>query len=185
MKKRSKPSVGYDQPNSVHNGGIDCNVGSDIDMKFNARKSSLLCVGKHFSSNIDDLHVGNEDIMWKDSVKYFGVWLCSGKRLQSDINSIIRKFYAAANSNFSHSGSISQMSKLHLVESYCLPMLTYTVEALYLKNSQISKLNTCWNNAYRRIVRINAWESVTDLQCFCGKSNLKIIYNRNKKAQIF
>jgi len=135
LKKRSKPSVGYDQPNSVHNGGIDCYVGSGIDMKFNARKSSLLCVGKHFSSNIDDLHVGNEDIMWKDSVKYFGVWLCSGKRLQSDINSIIRKFYAAANSIFSHSGSISQMSKLHLVESYCLPMLTYTVEALYLKNS--------------------------------------------------
>ena len=73
----------------------------------------------------------------ENSVKYLGVWLCSGKRLQCDINSrpTIRKFYAAANSIFSHSGSISEMSKLHLVESYCLPMLTYTVEALYLKNS--------------------------------------------------
>ena len=67
-------------------------------MKFNARKSSLLCVGKHFSNNIGDLHVGNEDIMRKDSVKYLGVWLCSGKRLQCDINSTVRKFYAAANS---------------------------------------------------------------------------------------
>ena len=56
-------------------------VGSGIDMKFNARKSSLLCVGKHFLSNIDDLHVGNEDITWKDSIKYLGVWLCYGKRL--------------------------------------------------------------------------------------------------------
>ena len=54
-------------------------VGSGIDMKFNARKSSLLCVGKHFLSNIDDLHVGNEDITWKDSIKYLGVWLCYGK----------------------------------------------------------------------------------------------------------
>ena len=27
-----------------------------------------LCVGKHFSSNTDDLHAGNEDIMWKGSV---------------------------------------------------------------------------------------------------------------------
>jgi len=57
-------------------------VGPDIDMKFNARKSSLLCVGKHFSSNVGDLHVENEDIMWKDGIKYLGVWLCSGKRLQ-------------------------------------------------------------------------------------------------------
>ena len=40
-------------------------VGSSrpINMNFSARKSSLLCVGKHFSSNIGDLHVGNEDIM--------------------------------------------------------------------------------------------------------------------------
>ena len=119
--------------------------------------------------------------MWKDSVKYLGVWLCSGKRLQCDINSTIRKFYAAANSIFSHSGSISEMSELHLVESYCLPMLTYAVEALHLKNSQISKLNTCWNNAYRRIFRMNAWESVTDLQFFCGKSNLKTIIETRKR----
>ena len=106
-----------------------------------------------------------------------------GYVLVCDINSAIRKFYAAANSIFSHSGSISEMSKLHLVKSYCLPMLTYAVEALYLKNSQISKLNTCtcWNNAYRRIFRINAWESVTDLQFFCGKSNLKTIIETRKR----
>ena len=122
-----------------------------------------LCVGKHFSSNIGDLHVGNEDIMWKDSVKYLGVWLCSGKRLQ-----IVQLESSMLLSTliFSHSGSISEMLKLHLVESYCLPMLTYAVKALYLKKSQISKLNTSWNNAYRRSFRINAWGSVTDLQLF-------------------
>jgi len=73
--------------------------------KSHKRTYSLFCF-LFACSNIDDLHVGNEDIMWKDSVKYLGVWLCSGKRLQCDINSTIRKFYAAANSIFSHSGSI-------------------------------------------------------------------------------
>ena len=28
-------------------------------------------MGKHFSSNIDDLHVGNEDIMWKTVLSSF------------------------------------------------------------------------------------------------------------------
>ena len=70
--------------------------------------------------------------MWKNSVKYLGVWLCSGKRLQCDINSrpTIRKFYAAANSIFSHSGSISEMSELHLVQNRRLS----TNNWLYLEN---------------------------------------------------
>jgi len=39
-----------------------------------------------------------------------------------------------------------------------------------------------WNNAYRRIFRINAWESVTGSQFFRGKSNLKtIIETRTRK----
>jgi len=37
-----------------------------------------------------------------------------------------------------------------------------------------------WNNAYRRIFRINAWESVTGLQFFYGKSNLKTIIERTR-----
>ena len=53
-----------------------------------------------------------------------------------------------------------RMNKLYLLESYCLPILTYDVEGLPLKKNQIGKLNTCGNNAYRKIFRMKKWESV-------------------------
>jgi len=37
-------------------------VGLVLDIKFNAKKSSLLQVGRHFSSLISNLHVGCDDI---------------------------------------------------------------------------------------------------------------------------
>ena len=74
-----------------------------------------------------------------------GAWLHKGKRLSCDTNHAMRKFYASANSVFSHGGSVSEI-KLYLLESYCLPILTYAVEGLPLNKRQIGNLNTCWNN---------------------------------------
>jgi len=45
-------------------------VGLVLDIKFNAKKSSLLQVGRHFSSLIINLHVGCHDITWKDNLRY-------------------------------------------------------------------------------------------------------------------
>ena len=69
--------------------------------------------------------------------------------MSCDINHAMRKFYASANSVISHAGSVSEITKLYLLESYCLPILTYAVEGLPLKIKQIGNLNTCWNKAYR------------------------------------
>ena len=84
----------------------------------------------------------------------------------------IYTFYASANSVFSHAGSVSEITKLYLFESYCLPILTYAVEGLQLNKRQIDNLNTCWNNAYRKIFRMKKWESVRELQSLCGRLDM-------------
>jgi len=40
--------------------------------------------------------------------------------------------------------------------SYCLPLISYGSEALKLNNYQMHQLNVCWNNAHRRIFRLDA-----------------------------
>ena len=100
----------------------------------------------------------------------------------------MRKFYASANSVFSHAGSVSEITKLYLLESYCLPILTYAVEGLPLKKKQIGNLNTCWNNAYRKIFRLKKWKSVRELQSLCGRYDLKTIFEtrrRNFMCQLY
>jgi len=42
-----------------------CNIkGSDIDIIFNARKSSLFIVGKLCDKNIDGLYLGTDVVSW-------------------------------------------------------------------------------------------------------------------------
>ena len=48
------------------------------------------------------------------------------------------------------------------------------VIALNLNSYQMHQLNVCWYNAYRRIFYYNSWESVKDLQYYCGRLVLTI-----------
>jgi len=46
------------------------------------------------------------------------------------------------------------------MESYCLPLITYSCEALDYDKKQLHKLNIRWNNVYRQVFRMQVWESV-------------------------
>jgi len=62
----------------------------------------------------------------------------------------------------------SEISVLYLMETFCLPILSYSCEALCYNKQQLSQLNTCWNRAYRKIFKMNDWESVRGAGCVAG-----------------
>jgi len=68
------------------------------------------------------------------------------------------------------------MVKLHLVKSYCLPLLSYCIGALYIANRDVQLLGVCWNDAFRKIFGYNRWESVRDLQIACGQESFDGLY---------
>ena len=55
---------------------------------------------------------------------------------------------------------LDDLIKLSLMESYCLPILTYATVSMKMSQVQINDLNACWNSVYRRIFGFNKWESV-------------------------
>ena len=65
-----------------------------------------------------------------------------------DVDVTVIKFYASANAILSHVKYASEMSKLFLVETFCLPVLSYSCESLNLSRKQLSQLNVCWNNTH-------------------------------------
>ena len=90
--------------------------------------------------------------------------LRAGSELIVDTSAVSRKFYAAANSILNcKTAGLDDLSRLHLLESYCLPVLTCAVAALKLSKAQCKALNVCWNNVYRRVFKFHKWESV---KCF-------------------
>jgi len=80
-----------------------------------------------------------------------------------DHTRLIQKFYASANAVCSHAKFASHMSVIFLLETFCLPLLSHCCEVVGYNKHQLGQMNVCWNNAYRKVFRMNAWESVKEL----------------------
>jgi len=116
-------------------------------------------------------------VQWKEKLNYLGVLLCTDALFKIDISETRRKFFVSVNSILSKCQYTSEMVKLQLMESHCLPILLYAIESLSLSNDQMSELNSCWNSVYRKIFSYNKWESVRVLICMLGRLDLHHIVN--------
>jgi len=93
-----------------------------LDIIFNAKKSSLFLVGNSHSMFSNGLtYIGGDNISWCEKLKYLGIMFKSGKHLMCEFDLCIRRFYTAANSIYANTRFASEMSKLQLIESFCLP----------------------------------------------------------------
>ena len=52
----------------------------------------------------------------------------------------VRQFYASANNILSRITSVNDITRLHLVETYCLPLLTYGLNCIFILNSPLKKI---------------------------------------------
>ena len=82
------------------------------------------------------------------------------KKLSIDVNLIKRSFYVSCNCILGNTKSMDEILKLSLIESHCLPILTYATVAMKLSKAQVNELNICWNSMYRQVFEFNKWESV-------------------------
>jgi len=64
--------------------------------------------------------------------KYRGVNFSVNCTVEVDCTAIKRKLYSACNSVFQRCGAVSEIVRLQLVKSLCLPVLTYCIGALIL-----------------------------------------------------
>jgi hypothetical protein len=109
--------------------------------------------------------------------KYLGILFSRSTILEFDITPVKRKFYAACNSILQKAGNSAVPIKMHLIKSYCLPLLTYCLGALELSVKAIHDLSVCWNDAFRKIFKYQRWESVKQLQYYCGELDFKHMYD--------
>jgi len=97
-----------------------------------------------------------------------------------DLNQVRHKFFGCTNSILVHSSGVSELVKLHLMESYCYPVLSYALESLNLSSSNVNHLNVFWNSVYRRIFDFRSWESVKELICCLERMNFEYLYHQKK-----
>ena len=134
-----------------------------MDIQSNADKSYLFVVGKSYGEVLPALSINGSPIVWANSLRYLGVKFVSDKRLHFSSNAQV---LCCSECYFSHCKYASEFTKLLLLESFTLPMLTYSLNAIFLSRTQMLKLNSCWNNIYIKIFGYFKWESVKEIQRF-------------------
>jgi len=72
------------------------------------------------------------------------------------------------------------MLAVHLVKTYCLPVLLYGSETWSLSSSDKYKLNVAWNNCFRRIFNFFWRESVKPLLFYCNTMPLMSIADQRR-----
>jgi len=88
---------------------------------------------------------------WVDTLKYLGMYFYTGKTVKVNTSRSVRNFYASANNILSYTRSVNDITRLHLVETYCLTLITYGQNCIFVSVSQLRKYSVCWNSVFRRL----------------------------------
>ena len=153
---------------------------ADWDICLNSKKSKLMFFGKPCDGLYTPILNGSP-LQWVDTWKYLGVDLVSDKRFSISVTERIRKFYRCANAIFRIEGRSDDLIMLRLVESHCVPILTYAMELAHFSDARDkSKIRKAYNSLFRRIFGYRLFESVTDLQLSLARPTWELLIENLK-----
>ena len=152
------------------------------DIALNAKKSKNMTFGKKIAISHNVL-LNGKAIDWVTDWIYLGVHLKSNKSFDCSIADRVKKFYRCANAIFRIDGRSNDMVMLQLVESHCVPLLTYAVEVIHVLNrDERRQLRVAYNSLFRKIFSYRWSESVTALQAFLGRPTWEQIVDKRRKG---
>ena len=138
--------------------------------------------GKKISISYE-LFLNGHVIEWTDEWVYLGITLRSNKTFDCSVSERIKKFYRSANSIFRIDGRSNDMIMLQLVESYCVPVLTYGIEVIRVCNrDERRQLRVAYNSVFRKIFGYRWSESVTALQSFLGRPTWEQLVEKRRNG---
>ena len=123
----------------------------DWDISLNPKKTKNMAFGKNLS-NLGSLYLDGNRLDWVSSWKYLGLTLESYEKFNCCIDEKLKSFYRCLNSILRIEGRSNDLVMLHLLESHCIPILTYGIEVAYVANVDTRrKLRIAYNAVFRKI----------------------------------
>ena len=137
---------------------ICSNFAIKFDLKYNVKKSFAMRVGKRYKKACEYLKLDNEILQYVNEIKYLGVTIKSSTKFVVNFDIFKRKFYRSFNAIYSKSKTNnSELVSVQLMQSYCLPMIWYSIEALKPTKTVALSLDNSVNMALGKI--FNTYDS--------------------------
>jgi hypothetical protein len=70
-----------------------------------------------------------------------------------------------------------ELVKLQLLQSFCMPLLSFCLGAMNLKKWAVAELSVCWNDAFRKIFNVQRSEFVKESILYCGETEFSHRYD--------
>ena len=118
--------------------------------------------------------------LWANQIKYLGIYVLGGKYFKVDTSTMRRNFFASVNGILSKCPRDSDITKLFLSGTHCLPGISYADESLNLLPSQYKEIISWWNSVYRNIFNHNKWDSVSEIIFYIKRLDYKSLCNIKK-----
>ena len=155
---------------------------TEWDVCLNAKKSKIVPFGRKLE-NMQNVSLNGKVIEVVTEWVYLGVTLKSDKIFNCSVTDRIKKFYRCANAIFRIDGRSNDTVMLNLIETHCVPLLTYGVEIIEVKNrDEKRQLRVAYNSVFRKIFGYRWSESVTALQGFLGKPTWEELVERRRSS---
>ena len=123
-----------------------------------------MCFGRKFTANFSP-NLNGVAIQWVHQWKYLGVVLKAGPRFGCSVTDRVKSFYRSLNSILRIEGKSDELVMLRLIESHCIPILTYAIEIVHVADRDEKRsLRVAYNAIFRRLFGYRMYESVTGLQ---------------------
>ena len=123
-----------------------------------------MCCGSKSKINFQP-RLNGAPIEWVDQWKYLGVTLKSGPRFGCSVTERVKTFYKSLNSILRVEGRSNEMIMLQLIESHCVPILSYAIEVTHVSNrDERRSMRVAYNAIFRKLFGYRTFESVTNLQ---------------------
>ena len=141
----------------------------DWDIMLNPKKSKNMVFGKKLA-NLPHLLLDGKNLEWVETWSYLGVTLKSHKKFNCCVTEKLKSFYRTTNAILRVDGRSNELVMLQLLESHCIPILTYAIEVIHVADRDIRrKLRVAYNSVFRKNCHYGYSESVTDLQHQLGR----------------
>ena len=134
------------------------------DLIIKPYKSKTLLFGPSLNTSIQPLILNGATIDFVENWKYLGTTVVSGKNLCFSSHDDLRSFYRSTNSVLSFLKSPNELVLMHLLYSICVPALTYAADVKVFSSAEMNSCNVALNNAIRRIISFQRWESTRSLR---------------------
>ena len=140
-----------------------------IDMQLNINKSCCMRIGKRRSLVVVNLLANGMALKWCDEIRYLGSNFLSANSLKCNLQSNRQKFIRALNSIYGKIGTKTDICVLlNLLDSFCVPLLTYNSEAIKLLTKDYKYLESTFSLAFAKTFGSYHIDTIRCCQYFSG-----------------